>query len=137
KFDSMEWMSLRGIQPGLLQIPWIDGMTDFLPQLYTILKRIDNDWEGLLKEVAFLGKESSDAHQLFLDIMGLTPNSIEFYQRIAESEKAIINRLRADGNKAALKIEDLFREESVALLSELGYKGELPEILTKFFFDSQ
>lgn len=137
KFDSMKWTNLRGIRSESLQNPWMDGMRNFLPRFYEILKKIDQDWENQLKEVAFLGKESSDAHQQFLDIVGLTPNSIEFYQRIAESEEALINRLRAEGKDVALEIKDLFREESMKLLSEFGYKGRIPEILRKFFFDSQ
>ena len=135
KFDSMKWLNSR-MFPMAEKIPFIKGMEFFVPKLYDILKKIDNDWRPMLDKVDYVGKYSDDAQKLLLRIVGLTPNSIEHYQRYAESEFAVHNRFRI-GNYF-YKFPFTNKQEGLGLLKEFGYDGQItPEILKKIFLKSQ
>ncbi|WP_456866188.1 hypothetical protein [Galbibacter sp. BG1] len=123
-------------------IPWEKDNEIFIYKLYKTLKQIDKDWQPLMEDVAYVGKEggsSLDAHQLLLDIIGLTPNSIEYYQRYAESESAIINRLRLMGFPSQLmaRITE-YPNDGMNLLKGFNpLLKDIPEILKKFFLQSE
>ena len=135
KFDSMKWLNSR-MFPMAEKIPFIKGMEFFVPKLYDILKKIDSDWRPMLDKVDYVGKDSDDAQKLLLRIVGLTPNSIEHYQRYAESEFAVHNRFRI-GNYF-YKFPFTNKQEGLGLLKEFGYDGQItPEILKKIFLKSQ
>jgi hypothetical protein len=116
-----------------------EGFRTFLQALEPLLGTVRADWQAMADDVPFVGK-SGDPHQLLLDIVGLTPASIEFYQRYAESREAVENRLKLMG------VWEWFQEvpfwisypqSGMALLQRLGYSSdEVPEILEKFFLQN-
>ena len=57
KFDSMKWLNSRAF-PRAEKIPYLQGMEFFIPKLYSILKKMDIDWQKMSKDVAFVGKQS-------------------------------------------------------------------------------
>lgn len=143
KWDDMKWVNPRNM-PRPQGIPWEKGNEFFIYKLYGILKKIDTDWQPLMKDVAFVGKggeTNPDAHQLLLDIVGLTPNSIEYYQRYAESATALVNRFKIMGffgQLIASIIAGAYTKSGMDLLKQFNYnKEDIPEILTKFFLKSE
>lgn len=138
-FSNLAWLNERRIiRPE--GVPWDKGTDGFLRKLYFNLRKVDDDWSGLMNDVAFVGK-SGDAHQLLLDIVGLNPNSVEYHQRYAESFEAFINRLKLSGGFAVLIgifIAGGYVKSGMDLLKEFGYKGdETPDILEKLFLKSE
>jgi hypothetical protein len=113
---------------------------NYLLELYTILKRIDEDWTPLLDKVSYISK-GGDAHQILLNALGLTASSIEFYQRTAESKEDLFNRfslMGLAGNFVTAIVSNWYLTSGTALLKKHGYTGdEIPDILNKFFLKSQ
>lgn len=143
KWDDMRWITPRAM-PRPEGISWEKGNEYFIYKLYNILKKIDVDWEPLMKDVSFVGKggeTNPDAHQLLLDIVGLTPNSIEYYQRYAESATALVNRFKIMGlfgPVIAAIIAGTYTLSGMDLLKKFDYnEDEVPEILKKFFLQSE
>ncbi len=138
-FSKIKWLEQRNF-PRVEGIPWIKGNEFFLPKLYRTLEQMDNDWSRLYRNVAYLGKEG-DAHQLLLDIVGLSPTSVEFYQRYAESKEALINRFKLAGGLGVLIgliLAGNYEKSGKDLLKKYGVETkETPEILKKFFLKSQ
>lgn len=113
----------------------------FLLQLYNNLLEIDKTWSEQSNRVSHVGKRG-DAHQILLDILGLHPNSVEMHSRYAQSLEHLHNYYNLIGLS-------LFRSEKFSqtkyirsgleLLEKHGYhadsKSNIPDILTKFFFD--
>ncbi len=114
---------------------------NFMMRLYDILKKIDADWtKDHLGKVSHVSK-SGDAHQILLDILGLNPDSVEFYQRYAESFEEFYNRMSlmgAGGALIAIFLGGGYVRSGKDLLTRFGFKGDdLPDILEKLFLKSQ
>jgi hypothetical protein len=108
-------------------------------RLYQVLRQIEADFEPLIDQVGYIGKQTGDPHKLLLDIVGLHPGSVEFQQRYAESLEQLYNRLRlegAGGQFLALINSLAYAASGVTLLQRFGYdptEEETPAILEKFF----
>lgn len=113
---------------------------NYLLELYTILKKIDEDWTPLLDQVSYVSK-GGDAHQILLNALGLTASSLEFYQRTAESKEDLFNRFNLmglGGTFLAAIISNWYLTSGTALLKKHGYTADqIPDILNKFFLKSQ
>src|SRR5262249_52854410 len=101
-----------------------------------LLGKIDADWTAMSKSASFVGK-SGDPHQLLLDILALTPSSVEYFSRNAQSLAQIYNMLNlfALGPVffTALQARGL-QGQATALLQRLGYtETALPDLLNHFF----
>jgi len=113
------------------------GLTqDFLAALYNLLRKMDADWTTMSKSAAFVGK-AGDPHQTLLDIIALTPSSVEYFSRNAESLAQLFNMLNlfalGPGWFTALTTLGL-QAQAIALLQQLGYSGTaLPDLLNHFF----
>ena len=139
-FSRLGWLNdRRFIKPE--GVPWEKDNEAFLRNMHQILQKMDSDWSTLMDSVAFVGKEGEDPHQLLLDIVGLHPNSVEYYQRYAESYEALINRFKLSGGLAfliGLIVAGGYVKTGMDLLKDLGYQGdETPDILKKFFLKSE
>ena len=104
--------------------------------LYNLLRQLDADWSTMAQNAAWVGK-SGDPHQNLLDIVGLTPSSIEYYSRNAESLSQLFNMLNrfalGPAWLTAVKAANL-QAGAVALLKRLGYSGTaLPDLLNHYF----
>ncbi len=114
---------------------------NYLLRLYSILRKIDQEWtKDFFGKVPYVGK-SGDAHQILLDAVGLTPQSVEFHQRYAHGYQELYNRLsfyQSTGAFNTLYTSRIFMHTGEALLRDLGYEGdEFPEILEKLFHRTQ
>ena len=71
-------------QPGgrLGQIALIDEWTPFLRKLTDLLQHLEKTWQGHVAEVSHVAKTSGEAPELLMDLLGLHPTSVEFFQRI-------------------------------------------------------
>jgi hypothetical protein len=63
----------------------------FLKELQTILTGLEKTWTTLADEVLFVGKPNTDSAEVLMNILGLHPTSVEFYQRIGYSEEYLRN----------------------------------------------
>jgi len=112
----------------------------FVSKLYTVLAGMDKDWASLVNHISYVGKPG-DAHQIMLDAVGLNPASIEFYQRTAESKEDLFNRFNLMGIGGAFLsafIAGGYIKSGQDILQKYGYTNkEIPDILNKFFLNSQ
>lgn len=133
-FSDLPWLSGRTV-PGLAAIN-----RSYISRLYEVLKIIDTDWGPLVNQVSWIGK-TGDAHQILLDVVGLNPDSVEYYQRNAESVEELFNRLNLmgfGGAITAILLVAAYAKSGGDLLKKFGYTGTvLPDILHKFFIQSQ
>ena len=114
---------------------------NYLNRLYSLVLKADETWSRLAGDVSYVGKPGVDPQQALLDVVGLHPSSVELYQRWAESAEQLYNRFKLSGSLGGflgLLVALGYVQSGVDLLAELGHVqdegGELPEILTKFFF---
>ncbi|WP_343702773.1 hypothetical protein [Chitinophaga sp.] len=135
-FANIKWLSR---QPAATHLNVAAG-TSYLFKLYNILKETDKEWQALVSKVSHVGK-AGDGHQILLDALGLNPASVEYYQRTAESKQDIFNRFNLMGLGGALLALFLtggYVKTGMDLLKKFGYtEAEVPEILDKFFLQSQ
>lgn len=135
-FSRMSW--LRGKRwPRPLGIAHPEAYRSYLIELQELLTAMRTDWQKeMLPKVSYVGK-AGDAHQILLDIVGLHPASVEYYQRYAESLEQLTNRLKlqgAWGEFVAALIAVGYPKSGMDLLTRLGYEDDaIPEILEKFF----
>ncbi len=111
------------------------GARAYLPQLYAVLRKMDADWTQFSQAAPFVGKDG-DPHEMLLDILGLHPSSVEYYQRYARSLEHLYNTFNLAGaGKELLTALDGARltQPGVALLQKLGRPdATAPDILNKF-----
>ena len=151
-FKRMQWLQGDDHYTHLASAPGYGHYHSYLLALYQVLQKIDADWETLLDKVSYIGKPGGDAHQMLLDIVGLNPNSVEFYNRYAQSREQIYNTLNL--KLSGMDRKTLFRyldqetltdllignyeQSGMELLAAFGYHGKgheaIPEILKKYFF---
>ena len=129
-----------GILPAtaLSRMSWMGRSDPYLRRLSPILQAIDADWKQMAAEVAYAGKPG-DPHQTLLDIVGLHPGSVEFWQRYAESAEQLYNRLNLQGLGSFLTpfLIAALQQAGTQLLARLGHDGEAPDLLEKFFYGKQ
>jgi len=134
----LEWPAEQdlGVIPGAEHPP---GLPDTLSRLYKVLKVMGDDWAEMAKTVSRVGVPG-DPHQVLLDIIGLHPASVEYYQRYAESLDDLYNRTRFYGwgaKFAARLTASLYEVTGMAHLARLGYAGgAVPDLLNRLFIES-
>ncbi|MDB6107630.1 MAG: hypothetical protein JWO52_7629, partial [Gammaproteobacteria bacterium] len=109
----------------------------YLAALYTLLRQLDADWATMAQNAASVAKAGGDPHQTLLDIVGLTPSSIEYYSRNAESLGQLFNMFNrfALGPAWITALTNLnLQAAAVTLVQRLGYTGTaLPDLLNHYF----
>ncbi len=114
----------------------------FLPRLHDLLLKANETWSTLKNKVSYVGKPSTNPQQVLLDVIGLHPSSVEFYQRYAETLEQLYNRLKYSGllnDLVAAVVGLTYVNSGLDLLRTLGYDtdtSEIPEILNKFFLQT-
>ncbi len=133
-FSRIAWVA-RPQNPTRLTGSGSAAQQRFLAGLLTLLREIDQDWTSMSSAAASVGK-AGDAHQLLLDIIGLQPDSVEYYWRYSESVAELYNALNlfAIGPKfyqalVALELNGAAR----GLLASLGGGSANPDILSHAF----
>lgn len=153
-FRAMKWFeqrSMKGKQDALV----------YLKKLHTVLLGLTNEWQKMGERADWVAKKTIDdenpldAHQMLLNIVGLHPNSVEFYQRYTPGRDFWWNNMYISGfhhyfsftnrrfntksQREALQPEtpdmaEGLDEDGMELLEAFGYKGEAkPDILDKIF----
>jgi predicted nucleic acid-binding Zn-ribbon protein len=64
-----------------------DELTPFLTALHGILLRLEKHWTGLAADAAYVGKPGSDSSDILMNLLGLHPTSVEFFQRVGFHEE--------------------------------------------------
>ncbi|ASC71887.1 hypothetical protein XM38_028410 [Halomicronema hongdechloris C2206] len=139
-FSRVVWLRERR-WPRPLGVPHPEGYRNYLIELHQLLETMRVDWQQQLSKVSYVGKgeesEESDPHQILLDVVGLHPSSVEYYQRYAESLEQLTNRLKLQGAWGHLLVALIalgYPQSGMDLLTRLGYEDTaIPEILEKFF----
>ena len=106
----------------------------YLRQLLPLLRKLDVEWTDLAKQVSHVGK-AGDAHQILLDVMGLHSGAVEYTQRFAKTAQQLFNEANLGGFGellGALVLAGL-DQASTDLLAQLGYSGDKPAIMEKYY----
>lgn len=90
------WLNPRDDSDNAFRVPGISDHAPVLSDLLRHLEIIRADWETRLGTVAHLWRPG-DPHQNVLDVLGLHAGSVEWDQRMGETTKQFINRLRLEG----------------------------------------
>jgi hypothetical protein len=64
----------------------------FLRAMQNVLNQYRTIWKGLLNEVMYVGKPGKGHSEVLMNILGLQPGSVSFFQRAAYSTDDLINR---------------------------------------------
>jgi hypothetical protein len=97
----------------------------FLGTLYAVLQQYNNFWNSILHHVQYVGKEGADPSQVLMNILGLQPGSVSFYQRTGYSTDDLWNRDGFEyGDQYYQDIKNSFTSKNIVLnfLSNLGYQ---------------
>ena len=108
----------------------------FLAGLLRVLRLVQADWAGLAQGVSRVGS-GGDAHQILLDILGLHPDSAEYYWRYSQGLTELYNvvNLWGLGPQFWTALVELgLRASGTALLSRLGDPNPDPDLLQHAFF---
>src|SRR5215813_10710215 len=134
-FSRVKWISPQGLKP-VAGVEAPRRAAQFLKRLSDILQRMAADWQNLSNNASFVGKPG-DTYQTLLEVIGLHPGSVEYYQRYAESQQQLFNRLNLEGYGQAWAAAD-HADDRTQFIGQFLYKGEAaPDILEKFFLTSQ
>jgi hypothetical protein len=118
------------------RVNWFDKVdrTGYLRGLVNILKKIQSDWDPLLKQVSFLGKQDgSDPHQVLLNVLGLHSGSVEYYPLQAQSLEHKFYELAFFDFALSLNLLELYPSIlPLTLLRSFGYTGDqVPDLFNK------
>lgn len=95
----------------------------FLRDLYLLLRRIESYWRAqMLPRVPFIAKPVANPYQALLDIVALTPNSVEFHRRFLESLIELKNKMSIIN----FKVNKNVVSDALDLLRDtLGYQTDI------------
>ena len=137
--DRLKWVNRKTLNPKTF-LSGVPNQQIFLPRLYSLLLKADESWSRMAEAVSFVGKPGVDPQQALLDVIGLHPTSVEFYQRYGESYEQMYNRFKLAGPGAESKAANAALQyflDGMQLLGEFGVAaiepGQVPEILNKYF----
>jgi len=112
----------------------------YLAEVFRLAEAAVPIWRGLADDVAHVGMATEDPQQSLLDVVGLHPASVEYYQRYAESFDELFNLLAfvpGSPQTEAFAVAAEYVRGGLRVLSELGVSlprdGAYPEILGKLF----
>jgi hypothetical protein len=70
---------------GAIRLHIFDEETTFLKNLYALLSKLEETWNDIAAGLLFIGKQGSDSSEILMNVLGLQPTSVEFFQRIGFS----------------------------------------------------
>ena len=107
----------------------------YLVRLHNFISKMDEEWDKMLPQVPFIGKDG-DPHQTLLDVIGLHAGSVEFHQRYAQSFQQLYNQLQLQQLDISSALQAIFSViRAKILLDDFGINPnniDLP-ILEKYF----
>jgi hypothetical protein len=105
--------------------------TAFLKDLYRVLSRLEAIWTSIANTLSFVGKPNTDSAEVLMNILGLHPTSVEFYQRIGYSDEYLRNLLSFTTGRYAAELANLLQNMPAtarAVLHNLGVEEDLPTV---------
>jgi len=107
----------------------------YMVRLHQFIMKMDEEWDKMLPQVPFIGKEG-DPHQILLDVIGLHSGSVEFHQRYAQTFQQPYNQLQLQQIDISSELQAVFSvSRARMLLNDFGINPDnidLP-ILEKYF----
>jgi predicted nucleic acid-binding Zn-ribbon protein len=104
----------------------------FLKNLQSLLTGLEKVWTRLVGELPFVGKPGTDSADVLMNILGLHPTSVEFYQRIGYSDEYLRNLISfKDGGRYQGELVRLVLTMALLVrpyLNELGVDRDLTTI---------
>ncbi len=82
--DMSRWKYPKPLGP-LQGIALFDEMTPYLTRLHDLLAQLENEWNTLAADALYVGKPGSDPSDVLMNVLGLHPTSVEFFQRVGFS----------------------------------------------------
>lgn len=96
----------------------------FYKTLWDVLETYHTMWKTLLNDLNYVGKPGTDPSDVLLNILGLQPGSVSFYQRVAYSTDDLINRDEfKSGGRYHPDIQKNFtsKDQLIAFLAKFRY----------------
>lgn len=143
-FSRMVWLKSKERDTGFTHVASAHAIGgSFLFQLHAVLKKFDEAWEVMRREVSYVGKDENP-HISLLNIIGLHPGSVEIHSRYLQSLEHLFNLYNLIGlalNQDNSFASEKYSNDGINLLESFGYqvndKNDIPEILSKFFFKTE
>ena len=147
-FQRQQWIypqhvdhAIAGYRFNFAGIPTVH--TSFLRGLYELLLKIRGDWKSMMvPQVAHVSAEKPlSSHQQLLDILGLHPNSVEFYKRYLQTLEMLLSYAYFifPSGQGKMGFDKMEFGKAYQLLLDLGYdplkndaEGRLP-LLSKLY----
>lgn len=85
-----------------------DDQLAFLRSLHNLLARLESVWSDIASGLPFAGKPGTDSTEVLMNILGLHPTSVEFFQRIGYSEEYLRTLMNfKDGGRYAGELNSM------------------------------
>lgn len=94
--DFSRWKYTQGAGPFVLAGTLQEQLV-FLRNLHERLLELEQIWDGIAVTLPFVGRPGSDSSDVLMNILGLHPTSVEFFQRIGYSDEYLGNLLNFKG----------------------------------------
>ena len=108
----------------------------FLNKLQQTILDVDHIFRRKLPEVAHVSHSSVDPHQTLLDVVGLHPSSVDYFQRFTQTADQLYNEIRlSQGEDAATWMVGLHRQLVKVMLGFLGYDQTIEVPILEQIFD--
>jgi hypothetical protein len=100
----------------------------FLKNLSLLLSNLQNTWNTIASGLLFVGKENTDSSEVLMNILGLQPASVEFFQRIGYAYEYLdgLDSFQS-GKRYHNELQSLIRDmpgTARVYLHQLGVEGE-------------
>jgi hypothetical protein len=96
----------------------------FLENLRGLLSKLEAVWDGFASSLPYIGKAGGDSSKMLIDILGLHPTSVEFFQRIGYSDEYLSNLGNfKDGGRYANELASLLLSMPATARLYLGTLG--------------
>jgi hypothetical protein len=113
-------------------IPIFDDERIFLRKLHSLLAEMESTWLDISATLPFVGKKDSDSSEVLMNILGLQPTSVEFFQRIGFSDEYLKNldKFKTSGRYANELASLLFSMPATTRLAlrNLGFEEEFKTV---------
>lgn len=96
----------------------LEDQQTFYVNLYDLLNHLEKVWDEIAAKLPFVGKVGTDSSDVLMNILGLHPTSVEFFQRIGYSNEYLKNLLSFKG-------QGRYTNELASLISSMPATAKL------------
>jgi len=105
--------------------------TAFLKNLYRILSSLESIWNIIANTLSFVGKRNTDSAEVLMNILGLHPTSVEFFQRIGYSDEYLRNLMSFTDGRYSAELAALLQDMPTtarSVMQNLGVERDLQTV---------